>query len=59
MNQTIKIGDTMATNIIGTTMIAVSLLVLRPCCGAGIRVVVLVACGAWVGVVFAIVANFV
>lgn len=49
----------MATNIIGTTMIAVSLLVLRPCCGAGIRVVVLVACGAWVGVVFAIVANFV
>ena len=47
----------MATNIIGTTMTAVSLLVLRPCCGAGIGVGVPVACDAWMGVVFAVVAN--
>ncbi len=40
----------MATNIMGTTMTAVSLEVLRPCCRAGIRVGVLVACDAWIGV---------
>lgn len=44
----------MATNIMGTTMIAVSLLVLRPCCGAGSRVGVLFAWDAWIGVAFAV-----
>jgi len=47
-------GETMATNIMGTTMIAVSLLVLRPCCGAGSRVGVLFAWDAWIGVAFAV-----
>ena len=47
-------GETMATKMMGTTMTAVSLLALRPCCGPGIRVDVLVAWDAWTGVAFVV-----